>query len=822
MDTSRLIAARMRLGDAGSCDATAREILVAALIDLAGVRSAAVRGTVPDALVRAVTASGVEIAPDVDDADLVIVGDDAGPWQPGPVTRLLIAPGAEGLAGAASVTTLPGEGAGAVAARAVDADDPLHRALEPTVWGRAARVAERLAELPGDIGRDDLHTRLIDELDRLNARTVDSLHRAEDRAAASQRHAEEAHRDLEAIVKSDSWRLTAPVRAVGEFIRRRRASSGAVGGAPPDHSALFNPALNVDYAIWHAQFDTIDAAVRQRLDRLVARLGDGPEFSVLMPVYNTPERYLRRAIESVIDQAYPRWELCIADDASTASHVRAVLDEYAAADDRIRIVCRDRNGHISAATNSAYAISAKPYVALLDHDDELRPHALYAMAEHLIENPGHRLVYSDEDRITPDGERFGPHFKPDFNHEQLLGQNYITHLCVLDRRLIDEVGLMREGFEGSQDHDLMLRCAAALGADEIGHVPRILYHWRVIPGSVALDIDEKPYAVEAGRAAVEEHLRATDPAAVVVHGDAPATYRVRLSVPEPHPRISIVIPTRNGLPILRRCVESIRRLSTYDAYELLIVDNQSDDPDTRAYLRALAAQSDTRVLAYDAPFNYSAINNMAAREANGEYLILLNNDTEVISPSWIEELLSWCSRPGIGTVGARLYYPDGSTQHAGLVMGIGGTAGHGHKNFDPRSLGYFGRLCVVHEVGGNTAACLMIRRDVYLGHGGLNERHLAVAYNDVDLCLRLSDAGLRHITTPFAKLVHHESKTRGSDEARPNRARHDRERNYLMWRWMPALRSDPGYNPNLTLDKEDFSLAFPPRVPPLEGTTDPG
>ncbi len=818
MDTSRLIAARMRLGGAGFGDAAAREVLVAALIDLAGVRSAAVQGTAPDALVRVVAAAGVEISADTHDADLVIVGVDAGPWRPGSAARLLIAAGPEGLAGIASAAALPGDGEGAVAVHAVDADDPLRRALEPTAWERATRVAERLTGLPGDIGHDELHARLIDELDRLNARTVDSLRRAEDDAAASQRHAEEACRDLEAIVTSDSWRLTAPIRAVGEFIRRRRAGSGAAGRA----TAVVDPAQNVDYAIWHAQFDTIDADMRRRLDRLAAGLPDGPEFSVLMPVYDTPEPYLRRAIESVIDQAYSRWELCIADDASAAPHVRVVLDEYAAVDDRIRIVHRDRNGHISVATNSAYGISTKPYIALLDHDDELRPHALYAMAEHLAANPGHRLVYSDEDRISPDGQRFRPHFKPGFNHEQLLGQNYITHLCVLRRDLIGEVGLMREGFEGSQDHDLMLRCAAVLRPDEIGHVPRVLYHWRVIPGSVALDLDEKPYAVEAGRTAVEEHVRSFDPGAVVEHGTAPATYRVRLSLPDPRPLVSIVIPTRNGLDILRRCVDSIRSLSTYDRYELVIVDNGSDDPDARAYLRRLAWEPDTRVIRHDAPFNYSAINNLAAREATGEYLVLLNNDTEVVSPAWLEEMLMWCARPGVGTVGARLSYPDGTVQHAGLIMGVGGTAGHAHRNFDPASIGYFGRLQVVHEVGGNTAACLMIRREVFLAHGGLNERHLAVAYNDVDLCLRLTDSGLRHIVTPHAHLIHHESKSRGSDRARGNRARHDRERDYLIWRWQPARRQDPGYNPNLTLDREDFSLAFPPRVPPLAGTTDPG
>jgi len=822
VDTGRLIAARKRLSDAG-CDAIdAGDILTAALIDVAGARSAVVVGDVPDVLLRLIAASGPEVHPaSGGEADVAVIGRvgdglaDAGSLP----ARIVVATDAAHLAGAGDVAVMPPGHVGGLAVRATSPDDPLRALIGAPSWQRASRVAVLLAGLPSDAETDDLTSCLVDQMDALTARSADALTRAENRAAASQRYAEEAHRGLQAILTSESWRLSAPIRIIGDRLRRRRRAAGPEGRS--DHASTFDPATNVEYAIWHSQFDTIDGAVRARIDRLAGRLTDGPRFSVLMPVYNAPEPYLRRAIESVVDQIYPHWELCIADDASTEPHVRSVLESYAADDPRIRVVFREANGHISAATNTAYAIATNPFIALLDHDDELRPHALAAMALHLADHPGHRLVYSDEDRITPDGERFGPHFKPGFNYEQLLGQNYITHLCVLRRDLIDEVGLMREGFEGSQDHDLMLRCAAVLAPREIGHVPRVLYHWRVIPGSVALDLDEKPYAVEAGRAAVEEHVRSFDPEAVVEHGSAPATYRVRLSLPDPRPLISIVIPTRNGLDILRRCVDSIRQRSTYDRYELLIVDNQSDDPDTRAYLRRLGREADTRVIAYDAPFNYSAINNLAAREASGEYLVLLNNDTEILSPGWLEEMLMWCARPGVGTVGARLSYPDGTLQHSGLVMGIGGTAGHAHKNFDPASLGYFGRLRIVHEVGGNTAACLMIRRDVYLAHGGLNERRLAVAYNDVDLCLRLTEAGLRHIVTPFAHLVHHESKSRGSDQTRKNRVRHDRERNYLIWRWQPARRTDPGYNPNLTLDLEDFSLAFPPRIAPLAGTTDP-
>lgn len=826
VDTSRLIAARKRLGAAGQGEVEAGLILVAALLDLAGIRRARSVGEVPSRVREMLDAAGVPLDT-ADDAEpestLLIVGDGVGTVD-SPDARLAVAVGADGLADVPGRSAIPNGEIRVVAVPRPGQDDPLIATQDPVAWTRALRLAQSLSGISADGTEADIHERLIADLDQQRVRFEDQVRRAEERAASAHRYAEEAHRGLDAIVKSDSWRVTAPIRYAGEFVRRQRERRRRDPASAPttiESAEVFDPASNVEYALWASQFDTIDGSISRRIEQRAVDLTDGPEFSILMPVYNTPERYLRRAIESVMEQAYTRWELCIADDASTEEHVRSILAEYADRDSRITVVRREENGHISAATNSAYAHSTKPYIALLDHDDELRPHALYVMATHLVENPDHRLVYSDEDRITPDGERFGPHFKPDFNYEQLLGQNYITHFCVIDRRLIDRVGLMRVGFHGSQDHDLMLRCAAVLQRDEIGHVPRVLYHWRVIPGSVALDLNEKPYAVEAGRTAVEEHVRTFDPDAVVEHGSAPATYRVRLSLPDPHPRVSIVIPTRNGLDILRRCIQSIRTLSTYDNYELIIVDNQSDDAATRDYLRVLSTQSNTRVLPYDAAFNYSAINNMAVKEATGEYIVLLNNDTQVVTPGWIEELLMWCARPGIATVGAHLSYPDGSVQHAGLVMGIGGTAGHGHKTFDGHSLGYFGRLKVVHEVGGNTAACLMMRRDVYLAHGGLNERYLAVAYNDVDLCLRLSESGLRHLWTPHAHLIHHESKSRGKDTERRNRARHDREREYLMWRWAPAKRSDPGYNPNLTLDKEDFSLAFPPRVPPLAGTTDP-
>ena len=639
------------------------------------------------------------------------------------------------------------------------------------------------------------------ELDRAMTRTAresENLHQA----LAS------AWQNLADVVGSTSWRITEPLRRFKELARRL----GPGGGTPHDRAPRL-PARAYDE--WVLRFDTLTDIDRELLRSDIALMRDPPTFSIVMPVYDIAARHLQDAIESVLAQLYPHWELCIADDASPSPHVRTVLDRYAARDSRIRVAYRETNGHISAASNTALGLATGDYVAFLDHDDELAEHALYVVAKEITIHPDAEIIYTDEDRLDEHGRRFGPHFKPDFNPELLYGQNYVTHLCVYRRSLVTSLGGFREGFEGSQDYDLLLRAVAQSSPSAIRHIARVLYHWRVLPGSVAHTLDAKPYAAEAGRRAVEDRLRNLQAGARVTEGASPVIYRPHFPLPEPFPLVSIIIPTRNNVSLLRTCVTSVMQLTSYHAYEVIIIDNGSDDPATLAYLKTLTELPLCRVVQYDAPFNYAAMNNVAVREAAGEFVLLLNNDTEVLSPEWLYEMVMWGVRPGVGTVGAKLLYQDGTLQHGGMIMGIGGIAGHGHRHAPQDSLGYFGRLAIAHQVGGNTGACLLIRRSVYLSHGGLDEEHLAVSYNDVDLCLRLTQAGLRHIWTPYALLYHYETKSRGSDEAPRNRARAGMEREYMTWRWKDSIMADPSYNPNLTLDGEDFAIAFPPRIEPL-------
>jgi GT2 family glycosyltransferase/2-polyprenyl-3-methyl-5-hydroxy-6-metoxy-1,4-benzoquinol methylase len=564
------------------------------------------------------------------------------------------------------------------------------------------------------------------------------------------------------------------------------------------------------YIDWIAAFDTLTLEDRQQIETRIETLPLRPLFSVVMPVYDTPERWLRRAVESVQTQFYPEWELCIADDASKAPHVRPLLTELAAKDPRIKVVFRERNGHISAASNSALKLATGSFVVLLDHDDELAPQALYMLAEELAAHPETDLIYSDEDKIDETGRRYGPYFKNDWSPDLFTSQNYFSHLGVYRTSLVREVGGFREGYEGSQDYDLALRCVARTG--KVRHVPAVLYHWRAIAGSTAANINEKSYAQNAAERALRDHILAVEPAAKLEPGPFPTTYRVIHPLPAQPPLASIIIPTRDGLTVLRRAVESVREKTTYTNYEIIIVDNDSRDPGTLTWLKEIEAAGQARVLRYPHPFNYSAINNFAVREARGSVLILLNDDVEVITPGWLTELVSQALRPGIGAVGARLLYPNGTVQHAGVVLGIHGVAGHIHRGLPRESPGYYGRAQMVHESSVVTAACLAVRKVIYEQAGGFDEKNLAVAFNDVDFCLRLVEAGYRNLYTPYAELFHYESYSRGTDKAPEKRARFDEEVQFMQTRWKDVLQHDPSYNPNLSLTSESFALAWPPRA----------
>lgn len=564
-----------------------------------------------------------------------------------------------------------------------------------------------------------------------------------------------------------------------------------------------------DYGRWVQTYDTLDEAARVRIQACVAQMQEPPRISILMPCYNPDPRWLQLAVESVQAQLYPHWELCIADDASPDPAVKLALQKMANADSRIRLVLREKNGHISEASNSALDLVSAPWIALMDHDDLLPADALFHVARCIQANPEARLIYSDEDKVGNDGTRSDPYFKPDWNPELFRSQNMFSHLGVLSTALVREVGGFRKGLEGSQDWDLVMRCLERVQPTQIVHIPRVLYHWRIHAQSTASSMKAKPYAVVAGERALNEHLARTGVRARGEH--VGIGYRVRYELPDVAPKVSIIIPTRNALALVRQCVTSIQRLSTYPDWEILLVDNGSDDAAALAYFEQLAQQPRIRVLRDDRPFNYSALNNLAVAQAQGEVIALLNNDIEVLTPGWLEEMVSLALQPGVGAVGARLWYPNRTLQHAGVLMGPGGLAVHANKGL-PRGLnGYAGRAALIQNFSAVTAACLVVRKALYEQAGGLDEAELAVAYNDVDFCLRLRTLGLRNVFTPYSELVHHESATRGDDLAPEHRQRFDRERAVMFARWQSVIDHDPAYNPNLRLDSEDMGLAWPPR-----------
>lgn len=601
------------------------------------------------------------------------------------------------------------------------------------------------------------------------------------------------------------------VTAISGFART--AVAHGVSTAASDLYAM-QPCMQIQggsYADWVRRYDSIGRPELERFRQRARMIEDGPLISVIVPVYQTSEPWLRRCLDSVLQQVYPNWELCVADDASPDPHVREVLEEYAARDLRIKLAFRATNGHISEASNTALELATGEFTGLLDHDDELRPHALLEMAEAIAADRGLALLYSDEDKVDAEGRRFDPYFKPDWNPDLLLSQNYVCHFTVVRTDLARDVGGFRVGFEGSQDHDLILRCAERLSPSQIHHVPKVLYHWRAVEGSTALARDAKDYAADAGLRAVAEHLGRIGSAAVA-EGLSHGHYRVRWPVPDDAPKVSIIIPTRDRVALLRGCVESLRTRTDYPNYEIVIVDNQSAEAETLAYLDGLRGQDGVRILRYDAPFNYSVINNWAAAQCNGELLCLLNNDIETIHADWLQEMVGHALRPEVGAVGAMLYYPDDTIQHAGVILGIGGVANHAFLHQPAGYPGHGARALVAQNLSAVTGACMMIRRNVYEQAGGLDEL-LQVAFNDIDFCLRLRRLGYRTVWTPFARLYHHESASRGNDDTAEKRQRFVREVELMQARWTSELLHDPAYNPNLTLQGAGFGLAFPPGRP---------
>jgi glycosyltransferase involved in cell wall biosynthesis len=570
-----------------------------------------------------------------------------------------------------------------------------------------------------------------------------------------------------------------------------------------------DPTERSDYEKWCEHHEALDEADLKAIRGHIEAFRTRPVISVVMPVFDPAEGLLAKTIQSVLDQVYPHWELCIADDASTLPHVREVIERFASREPRIKVVYRPANGHICEATNTALELASGEMVALFDHDDVLSPTALYEVAAELDAHPDAQLIYSDEDKIDMEDRRFDPYFKPDWNPDLALGQNYISHLTVYRTELLRGLGGFRKGFEGSQDWDLILRAVERIPAASIRHIPKLLYHWRAVPGSTALQLTEKSYPVEAARRALEDHFQRLGERVelVPVPGDH---WRIRYPLPSPAPLVSLIIPTRNAVTFVRQALRSILDKTDYPNFEVIVVDNNSDEPETIAFLAELTAGSDPRirVLGYGAPFNYSAINNFAVREAHGDVVGLLNNDIEVINGDWLSEMVSQAVRPGIGAVGAMLYYPLNTVQHAGVILGLGGVAGHPFKEFPRGDHGQKNRLRLVQNYSAVTAASMVIRKDRFLEVGGFNEKDLPIAFNDVDLCCKLIAAGYRNLWTPHAEFYHHESATRGVEDTPEKKARFQSEIDYMMNTWGSLLMNDPAYNPNLTLVGEDFSPAY--------------
>ena len=528
-----------------------------------------------------------------------------------------------------------------------------------------------------------------------------------------------------------------------------------------------------------------------------------------MPINNARPDLLIAAIESVLEQIYPHWELRIAYVAPTNASTHVALQHYVNTDSRIKVIPCEKEHQISGISNRALELASGEWVTFLGQHDILAEHALYWLADAINKNPDVKLIYSDEDKVSGDGNRHDPYFKCDWNKDLFYSRDMISRLCAYRAALLTALGGYRSGLEGAHDYDLALRCIEHIQSDEIYHIPRILYRRRVADEDESTVTDGKSCAMRMESDALNEHFQRQQIGAhaeMTDHG-----HRVHYDLLH-HSLVSLIIPTRNGLSLIQRCIESILEKTTYPEFEVIVVDNGSDDGATLAYFAELETESRIRVLRDEGPFNYSALNNAAVKLARGEVIGLLNNDLEVISPEWLSEMVSLAVQPGIGAVGASLWYPNDTLQHGGVILGIGGWAGHAHRGFAKGCHGYFGRMSLVSEFSAVTGACLVVRKQLYEQVGGLNESDLPIACNDVDFCLRLREQGFRNVWTPYAELYHYESATRGYEDTPERRTRFAKEVDYMRRHWGDLLSNDPAYSPNLTLDHEDFSLAWPPRV----------
>lgn len=529
-----------------------------------------------------------------------------------------------------------------------------------------------------------------------------------------------------------------------------------------------------------------------------------PKISVVVPAYKTPEKFLRQMIDSLRTQTYKNWELCIANGSPEDRDMESVLREYSSQDERIRYKNLDENLGIAENTNEAFAMATGEFVGLLDHDDLLAPNALFEIASVLESDRETDVVYTDEDKVTTDlSEHFQPHLKPDFNLDLLRSNNYICHFFTVRREIVERVGGFRREFDGAQDYDFIFRCTEA--ARRIRHVPEILYHWRTHKASTADNPASKMYAFDAGKRAIEAHLERCGEQGVVSHTKDLGFYKVDYPVLK-ESLVSIIIPNKDEKESLQKCLESIWGKSTYQNYEILIVENNSTSEEIFAYYEELEKRENVRVLKWEHAFNYAAINNFAAAQASGEYFLFLNNDVEIITPDWIEKMLGNCQRSQVGAVGVKLYYPDNTIQHAGCVIGIGGIAGHMFVGMPGSHTGYLHKASIQQDLSAVTAACMMMKREAFEKAGGFTEE-LSVAFNDVDLCLKVRREKYLIVYNPFVELYHYESKSRGAEDSEDKVRRFQREIEYMRSHWIQILKDgDPYYNKNLSLTKWNYSL----------------
>ncbi|MFG6330770.1 MAG: glycosyltransferase family 2 protein [Lachnospiraceae bacterium] len=619
-----------------------------------------------------------------------------------------------------------------------------------------------------------------------------------------------AHRDkrFDGVRDTWYWKASKPLRVVVHFFLRIKNAYVHYGG------------FRGMYRRWKQKrgeaVKRVDFGTKSFPDEVERRREEETVFpreiriSILVPLYNTPERFLREMIDSVKAQTYRNWELCLADG-SDAQHAdtEAICREYQKEDSRIRYQKIEKNLGISGNTNVCFSMATGDYIGLFDHDDVMHPSLLYECMKVICEK-GADYIYTDEATFTSPNldDLIVLHFKPDYSPDNLRANNYICHFSLFDAGLLKKTGLFRPEYDGSQDHDMILRLTEEAG--NVQHIPKILYYWRSHPNSVAADIGAKTYAIDAAKRAVHDHMRDYYGIEVEVESTRafPTIFQVKYPI-EGSPLISILIPNKDHKTDLKRCVDSIRKKSTWKHYEIVVIENNSREQSIFDYYRELEQLPGVRIIRYEGEFNYSKINNYGAGFAQGDYLLFLNNDTEVITPDWMEQMLMYAQRKDVGAVGAKLYYEDNTIQHAGVVIGLGAhrSAGHTHYKMPREHLGYMGRLCYAQNITAVTAACLLVKRSIYDEVGGLDET-FTISLNDVDFCLKIGRKGYRNIFTPFAELYHYESKTRGMEEGEKLR-RYEKECAHFREKWKAELEAgDPCYNPNFSLDYSDFTLRF--------------